>query len=583
MSDSVQVYRRLLGYTRPYWRTAALALLAMAAAAALEPLVPTLLQHLVDKGLIGKDPQAGWRLPLLLALTFAAKGLVDYVANVASQAVAQHAMSDLRQEVFRHQTGLPLAEHQSRSHGRMLSSILNDIPLLSQALSSAWIIVIRDTLIIIGLTVKLFLLAWHLTLLILLVAPVVAILIRVASRKLRVSNEAMRTLAGQLAGQLEAGLSGVKELKIFGARDYESGRFNQLSEDLRRASMRAVRVQSANVPLVQVLAALAVSGVIFVVMTLSARNLLTPGEFFGFVTAMSLLFEPIRRLTNINGTIQSGLASARGLFDLLDQPLEPEGQGTPLPAATPLQPIVFDHVTFSYPGQERPALQDFCLTLPPGQTVALVGSSGSGKTTVAQLLARFYSPQQGAIHYGPHDIAGLELRSWREQLAWVGQQVVLFDDSVAANMAYGRPDLPREQIVEAARAAHAWEFIERLPQQLDAPCGHNGLNLSGGQRQRIAIARAFLKDAPVLILDEATSALDNESERQVQEALNTLARHRTTLVIAHRLSTIESADWIVAMDQGRVVEQGRHAELLARGGLYARLHQSQAQGGDSQD
>jgi subfamily B ATP-binding cassette protein MsbA len=233
-------------------------------------------------------------------------------------------------------------------------------------------------------------------------------------------------------------------------------------------------VQSANVPLVQVLAALAVSGVIFVVMTLSARNLLTPGEFFGFVTAMSLLFEPIRRLTNINGTIQSGLASARGLFDLLDQPLEPEGQGTPLPPATPLQPIVFDHVTFSYPGQDRPALQDFCLTLPPGQTVALVGSSGSGKTTVAQLLARFYSPQQGAIHYGPHDIAALELRSWREQLAWVGQQVVLFDDSVAANMAYGRPDLPREKIVEAARAAHAWEFIERCPSSWTRPAATTG-------------------------------------------------------------------------------------------------------------
>jgi subfamily B ATP-binding cassette protein MsbA len=308
---------------------------------------------------------------------------------------------------------------------------------------------------------------------------------------------------------------------------------------------------------------------------MSARNALSPGEFIGFVGAMSMLFEPIRRLTSVNATLQSGLAAASHIFELLDQPREPEATGRPVPAGQAALPVAFRGVTFRYPGQDVPALSDFSLELPPGATVALVGGSGSGKSTVANLLARFHEPQAGTVCYGADPINELDLADWRRQLAWVGQQVVLFDDSVAANIAYGRHDIPREAIERAARAAHAWEFIERMPQGLDSPCGHNGSKLSGGQRQRIAIARAFLKDAPILILDEATSALDNESERQVQAALQGLMRARTTLVIAHRLSTIEQADLIVVMDQGRVIESGRHADLVARGGLYARLYQAQ--------
>lgn len=574
----LQTYRRLLGYARPYWRVVGLSLLAMALVAALEQVLPRLLKSLVDDGLIRKDPTAAWQLPLQLMAAFLFKGLAEYAANVASQWVAQRAITDLRQQVFRHQMALPLGTHQAQSHGRMLSRVLNDIPLVGQALSTAWIIVVRDTLIVIGLTAFLLYTAWQLTLLIVLMGPVVAGLIRITSRKLRGSNTAMQELTGHMAGQLESALVGVKEVKIFGAHAYEAGRFDRLSEQLRQASMKAIRVQAANVPLVQVLAAMAVSGVIFLVTSLSARNAFTPGEFVAFVTAMSMLFEPIRRLTNINGTIQSGLAAAQAIFGLLDEPQEPTGQGLALQATGQAADLVFDHVQFRYPGQDGAALHDFCLTLPAGQTVALVGGSGSGKTTVANLLARFYEPSAGQIRYGDTAIHTIELAAWREHLAWVGQQVVLFDDSLAANIAYGQPGLLPERIEAAARAAHAWEFIARLPQGLDSPCGHNGLNLSGGQRQRIAIARAFLRDAPLLILDEATSALDNESERMVQEALGTLMQGRTTLIIAHRLSTIEQADLIVVMEQGRIVEQGRHAELLARGGAYARLHQTQLHG-----
>jgi subfamily B ATP-binding cassette protein MsbA len=578
VNDSLKLYRRLLGYVRPYRHVVATSLLAMTVAALLEPALPALLKPLINHGFSGDGKWPPWQLPLLLMAAFMVKGVAEYCANLASQWIAQRAITDLRQQVFHHQTGLPLAAHQAQTHGRMLSRVLYDIPQVGQALSTAWIIVVRDTMIIIGLTAFLLYTAWQLTLLIVVVAPVVALIIRSASRKLRGSNKQVQQLVGQVTGLVESALTGVKEIKIFGARDYEAARFNALSERLRKAAMKTIRVQAANVPLVQVLAAGAVSGVIFMATSMPTTNPLTPGDFGAFVAAMAMLFEPIRRLSNVNGTIQNGLAAAQGIFELLDTPVEPEraGESTPtMDAQGQAQPLVFRHISFAYPGQAKPALVDFNLVLRPGQTVALVGASGSGKSTVTNLLARFYLPESGEILYGDQPIDGLPLADWRARLALVGQQVVLFDDTLAANIAYGRPDVPREAIERAARAAHAWEFIERAPQGLDTPCGENGLNLSGGQRQRIAIARAFLKDAPLLILDEATSALDNESERQVQQALPELMAGRTTLIIAHRMSTIEHADLIVVMDQGRIVEQGRHAELLALGGHYTRLHQAQ--------
>lgn len=578
MKGSISLYRRLLGTAMPYWRVMLLSVLTMIAAAALEPVLPALLKGLVDLSMIQKDATAAWRLPLLLMLAFLGKGLAEYVINVSSQWVASKAVADLRQRVFEHQMALPLAAHQSEPPGRMLSRILYDIPQVGQALSTAWIIVIRDSLVIIGLVGYLLYSAWELTLLIVAVAPVVAWIIRVASTRLRSSNQDIQDITGRLTGMVDASLLGIKEIKVFGARDYESRRFQAVVERLRRETMRAIRVSSANVPLVQVLAAMAVSGVIYVATSLSANDRLSPGEFIGFVTAMSMLFEPIRRLTNVNATIQSGLAGAQSIYDLLDLPPEPEspvGPGASLPGPLAQGHIRFEQLCFRYPGQDAWAVDDVTLDVAPGQTVALVGSSGSGKTTVVSLLARFFNPESGRILVDGVAIDALPLSQWREQIAFVGQQVVLFDDTVAANIAYGRPDVPLERIEQAARAAHAMEFIERLPQGLQTEIGENGARLSGGQRQRLAIARAFLKDAPILILDEATSALDTESERQVQAALGTLVQGRSTLVIAHRLSTIEGADRIVVMDNGRIVEQGRHQELLARGGAYARLYRMQ--------
>ena len=570
MKTSLQLYGRLIQTIRPYRSVVALSVLAMVVAAALEPVLPGLLKPLVDQNLIAKNTETQWWVPVALVLSFLAKGVAEYVANVASQWIANKAITDLRRQVFAHQMELPLAEHMAQSQGRMLSRLLYDIPQVGAALSSAWIVVVRDTLIIIGLTGYLIYTAWELTLLILAIAPIVAWLITIASKKLRGGNQAMQESAGAMTGAIEESLAGVREIKIFGTQAHEAQRFATITEDLRATTMRTVRISALTVPLVQVLAAVAIAAVIWLASNLSAQDRLSPGTFVAFVAAMAMLFEPIRRLTNINDVIQRGLAGAQSLFELLDTPPEPAS------AAARTMPrarghVRFEGVSFRYPGQEAWAVQDFSLELRPGETLALVGASGSGKTTIVQLMARFFEPTQGRILLDGQDIAQMDLVALRTQLGWVGQHVVLFDDTVAANIAYGRPDATAAQIAQAAASANALEFIEALPQGLQSRVGVNGGQLSGGQRQRIAIARAFVKDAPILLLDEATSALDNASERAVKDAVALLRQQRSVLVVAHRLSTVRDADRIIVMEHGRAVESGSHEELAGASGAYARL------------
>ncbi|WP_127471194.1 lipid A export permease/ATP-binding protein MsbA [Thiomicrorhabdus aquaedulcis] len=568
---TLYLYKRLLTYIKPYWKVVAITLVALVIAAAMEPMMPALLKPLVDDSLIGKDPTAITLIPLLIMLVFIIKGLAEYASKLASEWVAHKAILDIRAQMFAKINNLPQQAHHDYTTGKLLSKITYDVAQVGASLSQAWIIIIRDTLIIIGLLGFLFYTSWQLTLLMIVIGPVIAFVIERASRLMRHSSKEMQGTMGELTQRLEEGLNGHKEIKIYGAEHYEQQRFFTTAETLRKHTMDVVKVSAANVPIVQMLAAIALSGVLYAASLMSAQNLFTPGEFIAFITAMAMIFEPIRRLTTINVTIQKGMAAAESIFELLDQPDEPN-TGTHLLHA-PHGHIEFKDVTFQYPGSHAPALSQFNLSIPAKQTTALVGQSGSGKTTLANLITRFYEPQNGQVLIDGTPLNQLELNNVRQHIAYVSQNVVLFNDTLAANIAYGQSDVAQSDIIAAAKAAFAWEFIEKLPLGLDTQIGDNGASLSGGQRQRIAIARAFLKNAPILIMDEATSALDNQSEQMIQQAMDKLKQNRTVILIAHRLSTIEKAQKIVLLQHGQLAEMGTHQSLLAQNGLYAHLYQ----------
>jgi len=568
--NSRQLYLRLLTYLKPYWRTVALALLAMGVIAGLEPMLPALMQPLIDDSLIAKDKQAMVWVPLAILVVFIAKGLAEYAATVLSQGVAQRTMADLRGVMFAKMMTLPIDRQQSIGSSNLLSRVTFDVTQVANALSEVWIVVIRDTLIILGLLGFLLYTSWHLTLFIIAIAPVAAFIIRKASGLMRTSSSEVQNSMGQVTAILDEALTGRREISIYAGHAHEQNRFNAAVERLRNQTMNIVKVASANVPLVQVIAAVAVSCVIYVATQLSAQELLSPGQLIAFITGMSMLFEPIRRLTGINEPLQKGLAAATTIFALLDEANEPDNGSQHL-AQTSGQ-LSIQSLSFSYPEQETAALSNINLSIPAGQTWALVGASGSGKSTLVNLLCRFAQPTQGQILCDGVDIAQATLNDWRNQLALVSQHIVLFDDTIAANIAYGEClEGCANRIEAAARAAHAWEFIEQLPDGLQTRVGEGGARLSGGQRQRLALARAFYKNAPILILDEATSALDAESDKLISLALRELHGHKTLLIIAHRLSSVQHSDNIVVLSQGKVVEQGNHEYLCQQHGQYADL------------
>ncbi|HEY3431447.1 MAG TPA: lipid A export permease/ATP-binding protein MsbA [Rhodocyclaceae bacterium] len=570
--SSKELYQRLLGYVRPYWKTFVFALGAMAAAAATEPLFPALMKPLLD-GRFGAGGNLDlWTLPLMIVGVFMLRGLVGLVADYSLSWVSNKVVLDLRNAMFGRLMQLPTSYFDNQSSGVVMSRIAYDVTGVTGAATGVLTTLVKDSLAVVGLLGWMLYLDWMLTLVALTMIPLIALAVRAFSKRLRETSRSMQTAMGEIMRVLEESIEAHKVVKIFGGQDYERSRFLAANAAQRGYAMRGTLAAAALGPIVQSFAAIALAIIISFALRHSNDEGATVGGFVSFITAMLMLLAPLKRLTDVNAPLQRGLAGAESVFSLIDEVVEDDRGTKELGRAR--GEVDFDQVVFSYPGAERNALDGINLHIKPGETVALVGSSGSGKTTLANLMPRFYHVQQGTIRVDGYALEDLQLRSLRANIALVSQDVVLFNDSVAANIAYGvLANVSREKIREAAQAAHALDFIEAMPEGFDTLIGENGVKLSGGQRQRLAIARALLKDAPILILDEATSALDSESERQVQAALDELMKSRTTLVIAHRLSTIEKADRILVMSRGQIVESGTHHELLSLNGVYARLHQ----------
>ena len=568
------LYLRLLAHVRPYWRVFALGILGMMVVAATEPALPALMKPLIEGTFIDKDPVLMRWLPLVIVGLFAVRGLAAYLAAYALNWVGTRLVTDLRNAMFARLLALPATFYEQQPSGMLISKLTFDVTQVTAAATSALTIVFRDTLAIVGLLAFLLWLNWKLTLFALAMMPLIVAVVRVLSVRLRVSSREVQNAMGHVTQVIDEAIGGHKVVKLFGGQDYEKARFDQEADRVRRHQMKLSMASAASAPIVQLIAAAALAVIIWYAMLQSSAAQLSVGEFAAFVTGMLMLTAPLKRVTDINEYLQKGLAAAESVFRLIDEDAEPD-RGTVVIGRARGE-IRFEAVSFSYGDPGRLALDSVSLAIAPGETVALVGASGAGKTTLANLAPRFYHPTRGRVLLDGHDLESLTLASLRANIALVSQDVVLFNDTVAANIAYGMMKGAAERdIIAAAESAHAMEFIREMPQGLATLVGENGLKLSGGQRQRLAIARALLKNAPVLVLDEATSALDTESERHVQAALEALMRGRTTIVIAHRLSTVEKADRIVALDRGRIAETGTHRELLALGGKYAQLYRNQ--------
>lgn len=570
-----KLYFRLLGYVRPYWRAFLLAVVAMVLMAATEPLFPALLKPILDKGFIaGSQREDLYLVPFAIVAIFLVRGIFGYISSYGMSWVSNRVIADLRDAMFARIVRLPTGYFEANPSSRLITRIIYDVNGVSGATTAALTSLINDSLTIVGLLAWLLYLNWRLTLVIAVVGPLSAWVVRAFSSRLRASSLAAQHYTAVMTQSLQEAIDGHKLVKVYGGEAQEVARFGRISNELRRQSMRWTVAASASVPIVQLLAAIALAIVVYVALLQSSAAQTTVGGFVSFITAMLMLLSPVKHLADVNGLLQRGLAAAESVFSLIDASTEDDRGTTKL--AQSQGRVEFRQVSFRYGGAERDALYQIDFLVEPGQTIALVGASGSGKTTLANLLPRFHRPTSGAVLIDGMDIETLTLASLRANLSLVSQDVVLFDDTVAANIAYGQlGSVTPEKVEAAARAAFAHDFISKLPEGYETLIGENGVRLSGGQRQRLAIARALLKDAPILILDEATSALDTESERQVQAALETLMKGRTTLVIAHRLSTIEHADNILVLSHGSIVESGNHGQLLAKNGAYAQLYRMQ--------
>lgn len=568
---NLKLYQRLWRYLSGYWRWFSIAVVAMVVASVTTPFFALLTKPLIDKGFIEQNKSYMVSIPIAIVLLFLLRGFANFLNDYLTTYLSSHLVQRVRAELYRKIVRLPLSFFHQESSGRMVSRVLSDADQITDAGFNVVTVLAKDGVVVVGLLLVLFYLDWRLTLITFFTLVIVSILVRLLSKRMRHLTTLNQSYLGKMASLLKETIEGIKEIKVYGAYKETYQTFQKVTHDIRRNQVKQRVANAASTAITQFLIACALAAIIFFAGLRSQRGL-TAGTFMAFLSSMMAMFDPLKRMTNVMQILQRGLSGAESVFRFLDRS-EEKNRGQ-LVLSDLKENIYFDKVFFQYPEGEKNALKGVDLRVKKGEVVAIVGASGSGKSTLVNLLPRFYEPTAGKVYWDGTPLNAFTLESLRESIAIVNQDIVLFDDTIAYNVAFGT-SVSRPEIVHALKAANAWEFVTALPKGIDSKIGENGARLSGGQRQRLMIARAFLKKAPILILDEATSALDMASEKAVQEALERLMQECTTLVIAHRLATIRSADFIVVMNEGEIVEQGSHEQLLAQAGFYRRLYQMQ--------
>jgi subfamily B ATP-binding cassette protein MsbA len=568
--DSWAIYRRLLKYAKPYLGVFLIGVLGSILFATSNAALAYLVRKFMHGAFLVKNPAVLWQVPLGVVVLFTLRGIGDYVQSYYPSWVGRQVIKGLRHDVFSHYLRLPTAYLDSQQSGHLLSKLTNNIELVAAAATGAAISLISDSLSIFVLLITLFYMNWRLAVFCIVAAPIIAWLMRIANRSFRRYSERIQNSMGDITRVAKEAIDAHRLIKIFNAEDHQTERFEKVNEHNRASNMKLIRAKAISNPVVQCIASIALASVLYVAIRQVFSHHMEVDDFFGFLTALMLIPAPLRSLVNMSGPLQQGIAAGQSVFEILDHPTEGSGGARRLTRAR--GEIEFRDVSFAYGGDKGNVLRNVSFHVRPGETVAIVGKTGSGKTTLAGLVPRLYDVQAGSVLLDGVDVREYRLTDLRSQVSLVSQDVILFNDTIRNNIAFNAVDKSHAEVEAAAHSANVMEFVSQQPLGFDTPLTDRGQNLSGGQRQRLSIARALLKDSPVLILDEATASLDNESERRVQHELGVLMQGRTTLVIAHRLSTVEGADRIIVLDQGQIAESGTHQELLARGGLYAALH-----------
>lgn len=573
-SDGYRIYKRLAAYSVKHWRYIVFAIIGLIIAGITVPMFTVYLQPLLDGTFTEKDPNIIRWAPFALLLIFLLRGIGSFLSSYCMEWVSRSVVKEIRSELFERLLRLPVSYYDKNNSGQLVTRLIFHVEQVSIAATRGLTVLVQDSVIVLGSIAVMLWLSWQLSLIVLLVAPIIAVLISYVSKRFRKLSNQIQEQIGEVTQISHETIAATREIRIFDGIDYEVQRFAEVNDSNHRSYMKRIVTERVSMPIVQFIMAIALAVIVYSATHGDLIDKFTAGSFTSFMMAMVALLDPVKRLTQINSTLQSGIAAGESIFKLLDEAPEKDTGTQTLNKAQ--GHVVFDQVSFRYSPETEAVLKNISFEVKAGEKIALVGQSGSGKTTLVNLLPRFYDGADGLISLDGIPIESLKLQNLRQQFAYVGQDVTLFNDTVRNNIAYGTMRAASDaEISAAAEAAFALEFINKLPQGFDTQVGENGTLLSGGQKQRLAIARAILSDAPMLILDEATSALDTKSERHIQKALETLLENRTTFMIAHRLSTIEKADKILMMDAGEIIESGTHQSLLAQQGAYAKLYRLQ--------